>query len=79
MFQSVLSCPGKRRWLSFRVPSRLVDLATAQRYCVGDMANARGTGDHVVIDLVSEDEEADDLDWDGEGWLSSVVPVRAAS
>lgn len=65
------------RWLSFRVPARLVDVATAQRYCVRDAVSARVSGEHVVIDLVSEDEEADDFDWGGEGWLSAVVPVRA--
>ena len=65
------------RWLSFRVPSRLVDPATAQRYCVGDVASARVSGDHVVIDFVSEVEEADDFDWGGEGWLSSIAPARA--
>jgi hypothetical protein len=65
------------RWLSFRVPSHLVDLATAQRYCVGDAANARVSGEHLVIDLISEDEEADDFEWGGEGWLSGIVPVRA--
>ncbi len=40
------------RWLSFRVPSRLLDLATAQRYCIGDVASARASGDHAVIDLI---------------------------
>jgi hypothetical protein len=65
------------RWLSFRVPARLVDLATAQRYCVGDAASARVSGEYVVIDMVSEDEEADDFDWGGEGRLSGIVPVRA--
>jgi hypothetical protein len=65
------------RWLSFRVPTRLLDLPTAQRYCVGDVASARTSGEHLVIDLISEDEEADEVDWDGEGWLSAIVPVRA--
>jgi hypothetical protein len=65
------------RWLSFRVPSRLIDLATAQRYCVGDAASARVSGEYLVIDLISEDEEGDELDWGGEGWLSSIVPARA--
>jgi hypothetical protein len=35
----------------------LVDLATAQLYCVGHAVSARVSGDHVVIDLISEDEE----------------------
>ncbi|QYN37774.1 hypothetical protein K1T35_11335 [Pseudonocardia sp. DSM 110487] len=65
------------RWLSFRVPSRLLDLPTAQRYCVGDAASARVSGEHVVIDLVSGDQETDDFEWGGEGWLSGIVPARA--
>ncbi|MHA6618546.1 hypothetical protein [Pseudonocardia sp. DLS-67] len=65
------------RWLSLRVPSLLLDLPTAQRYCVGDGASARVSGEHVVIDLISEDEEGDELERGGEGRLSSVVPVRA--
>jgi hypothetical protein len=64
------------RWLSFRVPSRLLDLSTAQRYCVGDAASERVSREYVVIDLVSEDE-GDDFDWGGEGRLSGIVPVRA--
>jgi hypothetical protein len=40
------------------------------------LANWGTHGEHLVIDLVSEDEEAD-FDWGGEGWLTSVVPVRA--
>jgi hypothetical protein len=65
------------RWLSFRVPVRLLDLPTAQRYCVGDAASARVSGEHLVIDLVSDDEEGDELDWGGEGLLSAIVPSRA--
>jgi hypothetical protein len=65
------------RWLSIRVPSRLLDLATAELYCVGDAASARLSGEHVVIDLISETEEPDELDWGGEGLLSSIIPARA--
>jgi hypothetical protein len=67
---------GTRR-LSFRVPARLLDLPTAQRYCVGDAATARAGGEYLVIDLLSEDEEGDEPDWGGEGLLSAIVPVRA--
>jgi hypothetical protein len=62
--------------LVLRVPSRLLDLSTAERYCVGDAANVRAAGEHLVIDLTSEEEEPEDVDT-GEGWLSSIVPVRA--
>jgi hypothetical protein len=64
-------------WLSFRVPSRLLDLPTAELYCVGDAASARVSGEHLVIDVVSETEEPAELDWGGEGLLASIVPARA--
>ncbi|WP_246633368.1 hypothetical protein [Pseudonocardia nigra] len=68
---------GTRR-LMFRVPARLLDLPTAARYCAGESASAWASGEDVVIELVSDDEEGgDDLDWGGEGWLSLIVPVRA--
>jgi hypothetical protein len=65
------------RWLSFRVPVRMLDHPTAQRYCVGHSASARVSGEHLVIDLISEDEGGEELDWGGEGRLSSIIPVRA--
>jgi hypothetical protein len=64
-------------WLSFRVPLRLLDLPTVELYCVGDAASARVSGEHLVIDLISETEEPDEIDWGGEGLLSSIVPARA--
>ncbi|MGI9001681.1 MAG: hypothetical protein ACR2GH_08430 [Pseudonocardia sp.] len=65
------------RQVMLRVPARLLDLATAQRYCVGDVASAWRSGEHVIIDLVSEDESGGDFEWGGEGWLASIIPSRA--
>jgi hypothetical protein len=59
-----------------RVPVGLLDLDTAAAYCVGDSAQAWATREHLVLDLCSEDEEAD-WESDGEGLLESIVPVRA--
>lgn len=64
------------RKVMLRVPARLLDLPTVQRYCVGDVASAWLSGEHVVLDLVSEDDSGDD-EWDGEGWLASIIPSRA--
>jgi hypothetical protein len=64
------------RELMVRVPARLVDLDTAQLYCVGDVAAAWSHGDHVIVRATSEDE-GDDFDWGGEGVLASIVPVRS--
>jgi hypothetical protein len=46
------------RELMVRLPVRLVDPETVQRYCAGDAASAWRAGDHVVVAAVSEDEEA---------------------
>ena len=62
--------------LILRLPARLVDPGTAQRYCSGDAVSAWHTGDHVIVAAVSEDEEGD-FEWGGEGVLASILPVRA--
>lgn len=65
----------RTRRLMIRLPARLLDLNTAQRYCVADVAAAWRDGDHVILDLVSEDDSGDWED-DGEGWLASIIPAR---
>ena len=45
------------RQLIVRLPARLIDPATARRYCPGDAVPAWRAGDHVVVAAVSEDEE----------------------
>jgi hypothetical protein len=62
--------------LKLRLPVRLLDLKTAQEYCVGDSASAWEAEGKVILSFVSEDEEG--RDWEeGEGQLSSLIPVRA--
>lgn len=63
-------------WLMIRVPERVLDLETAQRYCAGDSVSARRAGDHVIVDLRSEDESGEWVET-GEGWLTSIIPARA--
>lgn len=67
------------RQLMLRLPGRLLDLETATLYCPGDPASVRVAGEHVILDLVSDDEEGGR--WvdgeEGEGWMASVIPVRA--
>ncbi len=65
---------GTRR-VMLRLPAGLLDLDTAAAYCVGDSARAWATHEHVILDLSSEDEDAD-WEYDGEGWLASIVPAR---
>ncbi len=59
-----------------RLPRTLLDPATAEQYCVGEAASVWATDTHVILDLASEDEDGD-WDADGEGWLASIIPVRA--
>lgn len=65
------------RQIMLRLPAHLVDLKTAQRYCVGDAASAWVNDDSLIISFLSEDEDGDDDEWvGGEGWLASIATVR---
>ena len=61
--------------VSLRLPMGLLDPDTAAAYCVGESANCRVSGRHVILDLHSEDEDGD-WEQDGHGLLASIVPVR---
>jgi hypothetical protein len=61
--------------LMIRLPHKVLDLETANRYCCGRAASARRHGDFVILELSAEEEGGD---WeDGNGWLSSLIPLRA--
>lgn len=45
------------RELMIRLPTGLLTLEVAQRYCVGDAVTAWASGDHVILSLSSEDEQ----------------------
>jgi len=64
------------RELMIRLPRRLLDVETATRYCPADSASAWAAGDHVIVSFTSEEEG--DYEEDGEGWLASIIPIRAA-
>jgi len=66
---------GARR-VMLRLPARLLPLEVANRYCVGDSARAWTTGNHVILDLSSEDEEGG-WAYSGEGLLARIIQVRA--
>lgn len=59
-----------------RWPRNLLDPATAATYCVGESAHSWATREHVILDLSSEDEDAEEW-WEHEGQLASIIPVRA--
>jgi hypothetical protein len=65
------------RELMLRLPRRVLDPATARRYCRGEAASARVKGEHVILGFSSEDEGSDWFEEDEDGSLSSLVPLRA--
>jgi hypothetical protein len=66
---------GTRR-LMLRLPGGVVDLKAIKPYEVPHVLKARATKTHVVLDFHSAVEgEADDEG--GEGWLASLLPLRA--
>jgi hypothetical protein len=65
------------RELMLHFPRRMLDPATAKRYCSGWSASAKSRGQFVILDFLSEDEQGDGSDDDGSGWLSALIPLRA--
>jgi hypothetical protein len=66
------------REFKLRLPSAVLDLRTARRYCCGEGASVREIKGNIVFtfSVEDEDDEWDYLDTD-EKWLSSFVPLRA--
>lgn len=64
------------RVLKLRLPSRLLDLETARLYCPGKRKSPREKNGKVILTFVSDEEGGGE--WvEGEGWLSSLISVRA--
>ncbi|MFC6084834.1 hypothetical protein [Sphaerisporangium aureirubrum] len=63
------------RQLVVRVPEKLLPLDTARPYLLDEQVEAWVAGDHLVLDLRSEDEDAD-WDEDDERLLPSLLAVR---
>ncbi|GLW06002.1 hypothetical protein Misp01_11320 [Microtetraspora sp. NBRC 13810] len=59
-----------------RLPRTLLPPDVVEPYCAGDQVTAWTTREHLILDLTSEDEEAD-FDQDPEGLLAALVGVRA--
>ncbi len=64
------------RILMFRLPRRSLEIKTAKLYCDGEAASVRVKGEFTILEFRSEDEGGD-WEHDGQGWLPSIVPVRA--
>jgi len=66
------------RILKLRVPSRLLSLAKAEPYCSGESVSVREKEGRLIFSFISEDEDGYEEDWAENGFLASIIPVRAA-
>jgi hypothetical protein len=58
-----------------KVPRQLVDVNLVKRYCPGESAIIDEKGNHLIFEFTSQTE---DYEWEeGEGWLSSLISLRA--
>jgi len=65
---------GTHRFM-LKVPRHLVDVDQVIKYCPGESAVIHEKGDHLIFEFTSE---TDDYEWEeGEGWLSSLISLRA--
>jgi hypothetical protein len=64
------------REFTLRLPCQELDLDRAQLYCAGESASARAKGKFVILDFCSQDEDGN-WEEEGQGWLSSLIPLRA--
>ncbi|MEW6211265.1 MAG: hypothetical protein AB1631_23065 [Acidobacteriota bacterium] len=65
---------GTKR-LAFRLPRSVVEAEMIAPYCVEDIISTRVIGEYILLDIRFDDE--DWSDWiEGEGWLSSLLPLR---
>ena len=67
------------RILQLRLPTKLLSIGDARRYCVGEGASVRKKGAYVVLRFASDDEDGDgwDEEDDEQSKLSSMISVRA--
>jgi hypothetical protein len=62
-------------WFMLKVPRNLVDVDLVKKYCPAESARIHEKGDHIIFEFTSQTE---DYDWEeGEGWLSSLISLRA--
>jgi hypothetical protein len=66
---------GSRR-LMLRVPVVRVDVNALRACFVGDAATVRRAGEHLILDLHSEDDDGEEYE-DGAGLLAALAPLRA--
>ncbi|HSQ63457.1 MAG TPA: hypothetical protein VLM85_09600 [Polyangiaceae bacterium] len=62
--------------LMLRVPAKRIDPKALRAYFAGDAARAKVAGEHVILDLHSEDEQPESYEA-SQGSLGALVPLRA--
>jgi len=63
------------RLFMLRLPIRLIESGFVSPYCTENCLSYRIHGDHLILSFYSEEE---DYEWtEGEGWLASLIPLRA--
>ena len=64
------------RWFMLRIPGKLLGIKAVKAYCVDEYLSCHQKGSNVVLSFRYEDEEG--YEWvEGEGWLASLLPIRA--
>lgn len=66
---------GTREFM-LRLPEKVLDRRTIVAYCRGDNLDARWVNHFLILRFFSERENGDDWD-DGDGWMSSLITLRA--
>lgn len=66
---------GTREFM-LRVPEKALDRRTIAAYCQGDNLDARWVNHFLILRFFCERENGDDWD-DGDGWMSSLITLRA--
>ncbi|HEY1915879.1 MAG TPA: hypothetical protein VGH27_09920 [Streptosporangiaceae bacterium] len=59
-----------------RLPLALLSLETAEQYCIDPDVDAQARGEHLILDMASEDESGDWVEG-AEDSLSAIVGIRA--
>ncbi|MBV9122506.1 MAG: hypothetical protein JO112_03960, partial [Planctomycetes bacterium] len=67
---------GSRR-LMLRLPAKSLPLASVEPYASTEVLRAWATKEHVILDFNSDSEDGDEDFEEGEGWLASLLPLRA--
>lgn len=66
---------GTREFM-LRIPEKALDRRTIAAYCRGDNLDARWVNHFLILHFFCEHENGDDWD-DGDGWMSSLITLRA--